>query len=125
MGFPNAFAVDRTGRDGGLALLWRGDVDLIIRSYTSLHIDVVITEGSGSMNWRITGFYGRPEAAKNKGVWALLEQLASMDTLPWLCIGDFNEIMCAEEKKGGSLWPEYLMDDFLEALSICSMLHME
>lgn len=34
--------------------------------------------------------------------WRLLSSLGNEFDLPWLVIGDFNEIMCASEKKGGA-----------------------
>lgn len=40
--------------------------------------------------------------------------------LPWLCVGDFNEIVINEEKMGGALRRERQMIEFREALDYCS-----
>ena len=40
--------------------------------------------------------------------------------LPWLCVGDFNEIVRNEEKMGGPLRREPQMMEFREALDYCS-----
>lgn len=47
-----------------------------------------------------------------------------MSRLPWLCIGDFNEIPCDEEKQGGLERSRQLMKDFRETLDSCELEHM-
>ena len=42
--------------------------------------------------------------------------------LPWLCIGDFNEITSQFEKAGGCLWPTHQMDRFHTAMHHCSFI---
>lgn len=39
-----------------------------------------------------------------------------MSTLHWLCIGDFNEILCDENKQGGLEHPRHMMEDYRNAL---------
>ena len=39
--------------------------------------------------------------------------------LPWICVGDFKEIIKVEEKVGGVLRRERLMIEFREALDFC------
>ena len=60
LGFQNAFVVPSIGRSGGLALLWKREVTLEIRNFTTHHIDSHILHGNDS-RWKLTGFYGRPE----------------------------------------------------------------
>ena len=48
LGFVNGLYVQRQGRGGGLAMYWRKEVNLEIKSYSRYHIDaVVVEEGSG------------------------------------------------------------------------------
>ena len=39
--------------------------------------------------------------------------------LPWLCFGDFNEILSREEKLGGALRSQRQMDGFKEVVNVC------
>ena len=71
--------------------------------------------------WRITGFYGRPEAHQKHESWELLRHLHSRDSMLWLCVSDYNEILSSEEKQGGLPRPPKQMEDFRQALLHCGL----
>lgn len=81
VGFINGLIVPSMGRSGGLALLWRKDITVDIQSYSNRHIDAIVTEDSG-FKWQITGFYGNPEAHRQKESWDLLKALSRKFNLP-------------------------------------------
>jgi hypothetical protein len=90
------FGVDRHGFGGGLALLWRSSVSVHIQIYFIFYIDAdVVMEDK--LKWRITGFYCHPKRGLRVSSWALLRQLHDARSLPWLVMGDFNEVMSLEE----------------------------
>lgn len=86
------------------------------------HIDVVVQEGLGEEEWRFTGFYGWPETQNRHLSWQLLKTLASQPTLSWMCMGDFNEILFAHEKKGGNERADWQMTNFREAVDVCGFI---
>ncbi|KAK3222241.1 hypothetical protein Dsin_009266 [Dipteronia sinensis] len=53
--------------------------------------------------------------------WALLRRLKGLSTLPWLCMGDFNEILCDSEKMGGNKKNWHQILNFREALDDCGL----
>ena len=65
-------------------------------------MDVDVTQEDGS-KWRLTRIYGESEAARKKETWRTLGLLNQQhhDGRPWLCVGDFNEILASSEKVGG------------------------
>ena len=83
-------AVPCLGRRGGLAMLWRNEVDLHIQTYTQNHDALIMANQNPP--WRITGFYGKPEEQLRHETWSLLKHLKTRSS-PWLCIGDYNEIL--------------------------------
>lgn len=90
------------GRSGGLAMLWQNDLNLSITNYSQFHISSCITKEGGHSKWFLTGVYGHLETACREETWRLLKTLhAAEDNDAWLVIGDFNEIICREEKRGG------------------------
>jgi exonuclease III len=101
LGFQNLFVVDSNGRSGGLALLWKEEAGLEIQNYSCRHIQAVVKNPGGEGSWKFTGFYGHPEASKRGEAWSLLKFLKEFSPQPWLCAGDFNEILEEAEKCGG------------------------
>ena len=105
MQYPNFFVVPRHNRGGGLALLWKDDFMLNVLTSFDNHIDGVVDQGMNDA-WRFTGFYGDPDIASQENSWNLLRDLSQRQNLPWVCVGDFNEILRLEEKQGWLVRPE-------------------
>lgn len=84
--------VAANGRAGGVALLWSGSVDLRIRAMGDRFIDFEVLDGAGD-KWRGTGIYGWSESGQKWRTWALLKDLDSSHGMPWLVMGDFNEVL--------------------------------
>ena len=64
LGFTQGSIVPSDGKSGGLAKLWREEVDVRFKSNSHSYIDVVV-HGEGRGNpWRTTGFYGHPNMSK-------------------------------------------------------------
>ena len=104
--FVNGLIMPQKGRGGGLAMLWRREVDSEIMGYSKSFIDAIITEQDLGFRWRIIGFYGNPEAYRRKESWEELGALSKKFKLPWLCYGDYNEILFGggeDEGGGGSM----------------------
>ena len=101
-----------------MAVFWKNEVDFLVDTYSPNHIDAVINKGKEG-EWRFTGFYGESETSNHYISWATLRRLKSKFTLPWLCAGDFNEIICAHEKLGGIHRPSRQMEEFMNVLDEC------
>jgi hypothetical protein len=106
---------------GGLALLWLNKNALDIFNYSRFHINAVVKDLDGNEQWRFTGFYGQPDSAKRMESWALLKHLSRFQPLPWLCAGDFNEILEQQENEGATLRRETQMNNFRQCLEVCGL----
>jgi hypothetical protein len=123
VGFDYAFTVPSVGQSGGLALLWKQKVDVRIQNFSQHHIDAHM-DSIQLQCWRFTGFYGRLEQHRRRESWALLKHLNSLDSLPWLCIGDFNEILATSEKSGGQDQSIRQILDFQETVNSCAFIDL-
>ncbi|XP_074266328.1 uncharacterized protein LOC141588804 [Silene latifolia] len=110
--------VDSVGRSGGLAFLWRKEVDCTFVSASVHHMDFSIKGVEGA--WRITGFYGWPAVGDRHLSWDLLRLLGGQSQLPWVCLGDFNEVLFSTEMKGGCR-PQWQMNNFRAAVDDCGL----
>ncbi|KAL8094028.1 hypothetical protein AgCh_035786 [Apium graveolens] len=88
------------------------------------HIDVVILENNQPA-WRLSCFYGMPERERKQDSWDLLRQLATKDSIPWCAFGDFNDLLCAADKKGEHPHPQHLFDGFRTAIDDCNMVELD
>ena len=98
------FVVPSIGSSGGLILLWKEELKVDIKTFSQNHIDAWVNGGEVGW-WHFMGFYGHPDTAKRHESWAKLKHLKRSSSLPWLVIGDFNEIMGLSEKEGESIRP--------------------
>ncbi|KAL9672994.1 hypothetical protein QQ045_029247 [Rhodiola kirilowii] len=93
-------------------------LDLTIRNYSFAHVDA---EVKYSCCFRLTLFYGDPAAAKRKVSWELLRKLRTVSKLPWMVIGDFNEVVGDNEVLGGRPRQLWKMSNFREVLEDCGL----
>ena len=104
---------------GGLALLWKSDVEIQILATTRNFIDTLVSFKGTSFH--ATFVYGAPGIAKRQAVWNLLSDIASTRSTPWFLTGDFNEIIDNSEKAGGTERPESSFGAFRSFLSSCDL----
>ncbi|KAH9681142.1 reverse transcriptase domain-containing protein [Citrus sinensis] len=81
-----AGAVSRNEKGGGITMMWTSDINVNILSYSRHYIDAEVQCGSG------------------------------LSSKPWLCFGDFNEILSLNEKSGGNEKNIRMVSDFREAV---------
>lgn len=118
IGYMNCEAVLSVGQFGGLALFWCDGLDVRFCSKSHHHVDVEIYASDGSsLCWCLTGFYEHPSTSERYQTWDLLYSLGDESSLPWVVIGDFNELLHAGEKLGGPPRREGHMQLFLDVLS--------
>lgn len=121
LGLTGLFVVDNIGHSGGLALLWKDGTNIDITSYSKNHIDANVRLTGSDKLWRFTGYYGFPDRAQRKKSWQLLKHLASQSSLPWVLMGDCNDILNPEEKRGRCPHPSWLIHGFQEAVNFCGL----
>ena len=79
---PNMVTVDSIGTSGGLALFWKREIDLSVKSMSKYHIDAVVKEQEG-LEWRFTGIYGESRSEEKANTWELMRILKDKFKLPW------------------------------------------
>ncbi|XP_074342035.1 uncharacterized protein LOC141679431 [Apium graveolens] len=116
--------VESYGQSGGVALLWRNKDEVVLKSLNKNHIDVVI-KSKGGLEYRLTGIYGEPDMSKRKETWDLIRRLSAVNSLPWCLIGDMNNVLSQNDKRGGRPYPQYLLQGFQAILNDCELIDMD
>ncbi|KAA3486448.1 reverse transcriptase [Gossypium australe] len=119
-GYENGIDIGSIGSRGGLSLGWKRNSLTNLISFSSYHIDVEVNDTGCGDKWRLTGFYGNPDERGRSASWNLLRQLSNNNSLPWVVLGDFNEIAISFEKKGGRR-SERQMLAFRKVLEDCNL----
>ena len=123
IGFHNKLGVYRREQGGGLALFWKKEANIQINSYSHHHIDSIVNAGMENA-WRFTGFYGFAETHRHHESWNLLRLLYQQNSLPWCCVGDYNELTSTDEKVGGVIRLERQMQEFRDAIDYCGFIDL-
>lgn len=124
LAFENHYLVSPlTPGSGGLALLWKSDINIQINETSCNYIDTEITYKGTSFSSLFV--YGAPEQSNRQGVWDSLSRLRADRDNPWILMGDFNEITDNSEKAGGRERPESTFNAFRSFLSSCDLFDLK
>ncbi len=121
--FGGKFVVPSRGQSGGLALFWHRSMAVSVSSYSQHHIDVIMDYQSSNA-WCFMGFYDSPTVEGKAVAWDILRALRSHHHLPWLCSGDYNELISRDEKWGRLPRPEPQMLHFLKVIDDCGFVDL-
>lgn len=100
LGFSEFHIVDPEGFSGGLWLCWEGQnvsLEIIFSSTQVVHAIVSVGE---EKQWLLSAVYASPTLAVRKRLWEAMEDFSSGVRLPWMMIGDFNDVSSSVEKWG-------------------------
>lgn len=100
------------------------EAKISLRLYSLNHIDLKVGGVGEEVHWRLTFFYGHPIEAEHYKSWELLQRLKETSSLPWCCLGDFNEVLQAFEQDGGDVRSERQMEGFRNTITNCELQNM-
>ncbi|PRQ56922.1 putative endonuclease/exonuclease/phosphatase [Rosa chinensis] len=101
LGFNNSRIVEALGFSGGLWLLWnknKTQVDFIDDNFQPISVKITIP---GSPAWMLSVIYASPTHTSRASLWPYFDNLAAITNLPWMLIGDFNELVSSLDKNCG------------------------
>jgi len=87
---------------GGIWVLWNNThikVNVLLKEDRAIHM--LIFEYATQKFSIISGIYAPAQPSEKEPFWTHLRNLNDVIDMPWCLIGDFNEIECPSDKKGG------------------------
>lgn len=111
----HAFVSPHGTAGGGLALIWKQEIQVVVISSCINYFDTRITyEGN---TFYASFVYGDPDRATRQRMWEHLISLNQIREAPWFLTGDFNDIIDNSEKEGRAIRAEGTFGDFRTFLS--------
>ncbi|CAH9087491.1 unnamed protein product, partial [Cuscuta epithymum] len=111
-GFYNSEGMDNEGSSGGIIMGWNDDIEVVIKEKHQNYVDCQVRSREGELPWRLTGYYAYSDTRRRREAWDMLRRLAEHNTMPWIVIGDFNDILYESEKKGNVPQPPWRLKGF-------------
>ena len=122
VGFPCHFRVDPTGLSEGLLVLWddrKCNLDVVRAIEQSVAMRIRVTSLTFASSWLFTAIYVSLTLSKRLQLWDHLVSLSSKFNIPWLVMGDFNELLESNDKLGGRPLISSRVQAFNACLSTC------
>jgi endonuclease/exonuclease/phosphatase family metal-dependent hydrolase len=100
-GYEKIEIQEAQGHSGGIWAIQRRGGGFSVTVVDKMHqcVNFVITKGNDK--WLCSEVYASPIFTLRAALWNHLDQRAKDVSLPWLVIGDFNDILLPREQRGG------------------------
>lgn len=103
-----------------MELQYRSYVDIISSSFH----DILLTVKVNNKTFLLTALYASPDYAVRKNIWINITNFSNSLNLPWLIMGNFNEIARLREKFGGRPSNRTKINGFLDFLNKAKLIDL-
>ncbi|KAF7834768.1 ribonuclease H [Senna tora] len=111
------------GFAGGIWVGWTddvGEVEVMGSNMQYIHLKL-----KGNLPpWVLTVVYASPHSENRQRLWYELKSFSASLQEEWALIGDFNDILCASEKKGGAPFNPRKAQLFAERIDDCNLMEL-
>ena len=91
---------------------------------TEQEIHAIVSPLSSNCIWLFSLIYASPRITERCCLWDNLEILAGLHNLPWLIMGDFNEVVSGREKFGDNRVNVCRATKFNNFMDSCNMIDL-
>jgi len=124
LGFDGFLATEVNGYAGGIITAWKKDdmtVTLVDRKFQFMQLKVNYKNGS---EWFFTPIYASPIEENRKILREDLKKISDNMHYSWMLAGDFNDIACSAEKRGGVDASFRKCSKFVEIINVCKLIDL-
>ena len=104
LGYENVKFVDPIGHCGGMWICWnQSHIDVQIVSLQHRIAHLFVTDKKTNACFSLFGLYAPAQEGEKLEFWNNFSSLIRNNcSFPWCIIGDFNELLCMADKRGGT-----------------------
>lgn len=120
LGFDRYIKVDAMSFAGCICVLWNPQsvyIEPVGSSFQEIHLQVRVS----NKLFLLTVIYASPDYSKRKLLWSSLSELGPMLNIPWLIMGDFNDISNPAENFGGGLPNQTKITNYLNSCNLLDL----
>ncbi|XP_072074439.1 uncharacterized protein [Arachis hypogaea] len=122
--FKNSFCVEPRDLSGSLCLLWNENINVSVYSWCQNYI-IANIKSNNNPAWKCGFIYGNPVFKQRRKTWQALEESNDLEEEPSCLIGDFNDILCQEEKVGKHPKPLIQIEVFKNLVNKKNLMDLE
>nr|KYP67620.1 LINE-1 reverse transcriptase isogeny [Cajanus cajan] len=111
------------GHAGGIWALVQANCNYSIQLLDSGPQVISLLISKGDQSFICSGVYGSPCIAQRRILWTHLSQMRSLFQLPWVLLGNFNDILFGHEQRGGN-FSNARASEFQTMLDNCDLLDL-
>ncbi|XP_056690367.1 uncharacterized protein [Spinacia oleracea] len=111
------------GLAGGIIVMWNPNFinfQMIGRDLHTIH-GIVEVNTSPPFSFCLSAVYASTKYKSRLETWHDLIDMSKLITVPWVVMGDFNEVTCQSEKLGGNLIKQHRADRYSDAMNECGL----
>ncbi|XP_048132793.1 uncharacterized protein LOC125314473 [Rhodamnia argentea] len=105
--------------------MWNHKVTVEIRECMENFIDLICKDLESGTRMRMTFLHALTNFQETLCLWDILRFISTINSMPWICVRDFNKILFHWEKIGKREEENYRMGAFRELLADCSLMKGE
>jgi hypothetical protein len=123
--FDGFLCTNTIGFAGGIWILWKAaavELELLTSTEQEIHVSAQVKD-SNSL-WLLSAIYASPRRSERKVLWKNLMVISGLHNLPWVMVGDFNDIISGDEKWGGNSPVASRIAEYNNCMNTCSMLDL-
>jgi len=125
LNFQNSHVEEPKGIAGGMAVFWNTEMEVEVEFSSQEMINMICSDYESNIKMRLSCIHAPNIYGERQQLWEKLRQLASSNTLPWVCMGDFNEILYYWEKRGRRMADKSRMQAFQNCINDCSLMEID
>jgi exonuclease III len=123
--FDGFLCTNTIGFAGGIWILWKSaavELELLTSTEQEIHVSAQVKD-SNSL-WLLSAIYASPRRSERRVLWKNLMVISGLHKLPWVMVGDFNDIISGDEKWGGNFPVASRIAEYNNCMNTCSMLDL-
>lgn len=122
--FSKMAAVEASGFRGGIWCFWdSSQVNIEVINFDFQFMNLGILSGTKVL-WMMTVIYASPEKQTRQQLWISLRRMGQLIEVPWVIIGDCNEVLTQDDKCGGKRVHQQGNQELGRLISKCGLIDL-